>query len=147
MHTTRRRFLQTAAGGAALGLPDLPSLGSLTAFGAEPPPDKVRFGPDIEPIVRLLEETPRDRCDPVIIDRLRRGLSYRRLLAAAFFSGIRVQHSNHEVYKIHSVHQVSQDVRGDERLLPLFWAVNVYKQHQEDFPVPSLTELKGPLPV
>jgi len=129
-----------------LGLPDLPSLGGLAAFGAGPPPDKVRFGPDIEPLVRLIEETPRDRCVPVLIDRLRRGLSYRRLLAAAFFSGIRVQHSNHEVYKIHSVHQVSQDMRADERLLPLFWAVNVYKQHQEDFSAPSLTELKGPLP-
>src|SRR5205807_5752301 len=51
-----------------------------------------------------------------------------------------------EVYKIHSVHQVSLDVRPEERLLPLFWAINGFKQRQEDFPGPSLTELKGPFP-
>jgi hypothetical protein len=52
MNTTRRRFLQTVAGAASLGLPNLPLLGKLAAFGAEPPPDTMRFGPDIEPIVR-----------------------------------------------------------------------------------------------
>jgi hypothetical protein len=146
MNTTRRRFLQTVAGAASLGLPNLPLLGELAAFGAEPPPDTMRFGPDIEPIVRLIEETPRDRCVAVFIDQLRRGLPYRRFLAAVFFAGIRRYSSHHDVYKIHSVHQVSLDVRPQERLLPLFWALHGYKKHQEDFPNPLLTELKGPLP-
>src|SRR5262249_62257046 len=34
----------------------------------------------------------------------------------------------------------------EERLLPLFWALHGYKKHQEDFPRPLLTQLKGPLP-
>ena len=38
------------------------------------------------------------------------------------------------------------EVRPEERLLPLFWAVDGFKQRQEDFPNPPLTELKGPLP-
>src|SRR6185436_13802814 len=111
-----------------------------------PPPATMRFGPDIEPIVRLIEETPRDRCVAVFIDQLRRGLSYRRFLAAVFYAGVRRYQSHHDVYKIHAVHQVSLDVRAEERLLPLFWALHGYKTHQEDFARPLLTELKGPLP-
>src|SRR6476646_2577975 len=134
MNTTRRRFLQVVAGTASLNLADVPSLAGLAAFAAEPPPDKVRFGPDIEPIVRLIEETPRDRCVAVFIDQLRRGLPYRRFLAAVFFAGIRRYRSHHDVYKTHAVHQLSMDVRPEERLLPLFWALSGYKKHQEDFP-------------
>jgi hypothetical protein len=146
MDATRRRFLQTVAGTASLGLADGAWLRGLAAFGADPPPDKVRFGPDIEPIVRLIEETPRERCVPVFIDQLRRGLPYRRFLAAAFFACVRKVHCHHDVYKIHSVHRVSLDARPEERLLPLFWAVNAFKQRQEDFPAPPLTELRGPFP-
>jgi hypothetical protein len=82
----------------------------------------------------------------VFLDELRRGLPYRQFLAASLFAGIRRTHSNHEVYKIHAVHQVGMDVRADERLLPLFWALNGYKQRQEDFPLPAMTELAGSLP-
>lgn len=146
MNATRRRFLQTAVVPASLALPDLSWLGRLAAFGAEPPPDKVRFGPEIEPIVRLIEETPADRCIPVFLDQLRRGLSYRRFLAAAFFAGVRKQLSHHEVYKIHAVHQVSLDARPEERLLPLFWSILGFKRRQQDFPANALPELSGPFP-
>jgi hypothetical protein len=146
MNTSRRRFLQTAAGAATLGLPHVPLFGELAVFGDEPPPATMRFGRDLEPVVRLIEETPRNRCVAVFLDQLRRGLPYRRFLAAVFFAGIRRYRSHHDVYKIHAVHQVSLDVRPEERLLPLFWAMHGYKKHQEDFPNPLLTELKGPLP-
>ena len=43
MSTTRRRFLQTVAGAASLGLLNLPLLGELAAFGAEPPPATMRY--------------------------------------------------------------------------------------------------------
>jgi hypothetical protein len=124
----------------------VPSLGGLAALAGEPPPAKVRFGPDIEPIVRLIEETPRERCVEVFVDQLRGGLPYRRFLAAAFFACVRREYSHHEVYKIHAVHQVSMDVRTEERLLPLFWAINGFKQRQEDFPGESLKRLRGSLP-
>src|SRR5262245_53056135 len=146
MDTTRRRFLRTAVGTASLCLADGPVLSGLAAFGADPPPEKVRFGPDLEPIVRLIEETPREQCVRVFVAELRRGLSYRRFLAASLFASIRKARSHHEVYKIHSVHQVSMDVRAEERLLPLFWGLNGYKQRQEDFPWAAMTELPGPLP-
>lgn len=144
MTSTRRQFLQSALGTACLA--GVPSLGGLRAFAEEAPPDKVRFGPDLEPIVRLIEETPRERCVEVFVDQLRRGLPYRRLLAASFFASVRKKHSHHEVYKIHSIHQVSLDVRPEERLLPLFWGINGFKQRQEDFPWEPLTVLTGTLP-
>src|SRR5262245_21304944 len=146
MSTTRRRFLQTSAGAASACLTDAPSLRGLAAFGAEPPPEKVRFGPDLEPVVRLIEETPREQCVRVFVAELRRGLPYRRFLAASLFASIRRALSHHEMYKIHAVHQVGMDVRAEERLLPLFWALNGYKQRQEDFPLAPMTVWRGRLP-
>jgi hypothetical protein len=93
-----------------------------------------------------MEETPREQCVRVFVAELRRGLPYRRFLAACLFAGIRRARSHHEVYKIHAVHQVSMDARPEERLLPLFWALNGYKQRQEDFPLAAMTELRGALP-
>ena len=146
MSTTRRRFLKATASMATMCLANRPELSSLIAFGGEQPPARLRFGPDIEPIVRLLEETPRDQCVRVFVGELRRGLPYRRFLAASLFAGIRRARSHHEVYKVHAVHQVSMDVGADERLLPLFWALNGYKQRQEDFPPTAMTEWRGPVP-
>src|SRR5262249_56443978 len=139
-------FLQTVAGAGSWGLPDLPLVGELAAFGAEPPPATVRFGPDLEPVVRLVDETPRDKCVAVFIDQLRRGLPYRRFLAAVFFAAVRRHRSHHDVYKIHSVHQVTLHARPEERLLPLFWAPHGYTKPQEDFPNPLLRGLKGRMP-
>ena len=63
MRTDRRRFLQTtAAGGALAGLGDLGFLSRLRPVSADEAkldPKVVRLQPEIEPIVRLLEETPR----------------------------------------------------------------------------------------
>src|SRR5262245_5389579 len=145
MNTTRRRFLQVA-GASSMCLADGSALRGLAAFGAEPPPEQVRFGPDLEPIVRLMEETPQEQCVRVFVAELRRGLPYRRVLGASLFAGIRRTHSHHEVYKIHAVHQVAMDVRAEERLLPLFWSLNGYKQRQQDFSLPAMTELRGPMP-
>lgn len=145
--TSRRRFLAGATA-TSLGLADVTSLGALRAFAGEEPavPQKVRFGRDIEPIVRLIEETPRGRCVAALTEQLRQGLPYERFLAGVFFAGIRRLNSNHDVYKIQPVHQVSMEVRPEERLLPLFWAMDGFKQRQDDFPSSPLPELKGPMP-
>ena len=59
-HTTRRHFLQTAGtAGAALGLGEwakLLPLSPATGDETKVPPDPVRFSPDIDPVVRLIEE-------------------------------------------------------------------------------------------
>jgi hypothetical protein len=62
---TRRHFLQTAAaGGALMGLGDLSFLSrvqTVSADEAQLDPKVVRLHPEIEPLVRLLEETPREK--------------------------------------------------------------------------------------
>jgi hypothetical protein len=148
MPSTRRGFLKTIGGTATLGLADLTTLAGLRAFADEkaPVPATVRFGPEIETIVRLIEETPRADCVRVLIEQLQKGLPYRRLLAGVFFAGIRRVNSYHDVYKIQPVHQVSTQLRPEERLLPLFWAVDGFKTRQQDWPNGPLTELTGALP-
>lgn len=146
MGTTRRNLLRSTAGAAALAWVDVSWLRGLEILAADAPPDKVRFDLEIEPIVQLIEETPRGKCVPVFIDQLRRGLSYRRFLSAAFFACIRWKHCHHDVYKIHAVHHVSQEVRPEERLLPLFWALDGFKQRSEDFPGSFLPPLTASLP-
>src|SRR5262249_43646284 len=81
-----------------------------------------------------------------LIEQLQKELPYRRLLAGVFFACIRRLNSFHDVYKIQPVHQVSTQLRPEERLLPLFWAVDGFKTRQEDWSNPLLTELTGPLP-
>src|SRR5437870_6090351 len=113
MQTARRRFLKTIAGTAWLAWADVTALRGLRAFADEDSavPTTVRFGPDIEPIVRLIEDTPRSDCVRVLIEQLRKGLPYRRLLAGVFFAGIRRLNSYHDVYKIQPVHQLSTHLR------------------------------------
>jgi hypothetical protein len=148
IRTTRRRFLKTIAGTASIGLADVTTLSGLRAFADEDSvvPANVRFGLDVEPIVRLIEDTPRGDCVRVLIDQLGKGLPYRRLLAGVFFAGIRRSNSYHDVYKIQPVHQMCTHLRPEERLLPLFWAVDGFKTRQETWSNPPLTELSGTLP-
>lgn len=140
----RRRFLQ-ATGLAALGLPSFESFRSLV-HAEEPAAGRIRFGADLEPLVRLIEETPRDRCVAALAAELRRGLPYRRFVAGVFFTAVRKSNSHHSMYLVNSAHQVSLDLRPEERLLPLFWAVDHFKWQQHDFPSPPMAELAGPLP-
>lgn len=146
MVTSRRQWLHCAAGTASLCLATGDVLSGLSALGAEPPADKIRFGPDLEPIVRLIEDTPRTDCVRVFVGELERGLPYRKFLAASLFASIRRARSNHEVYKLHALHQVSMDVVAEERLLPLFWGLNGFKQRQEDFTLESMRAWRGPVP-
>ena len=75
----RRKFLgRSATVGALLGLGDLTFLAELqpvSASDVELDPKVVRLRPEIEPIVRLLEETPRERLLEEIANRIKKGLS------------------------------------------------------------------------
>jgi hypothetical protein len=137
---TRRAFLRTSAGAGLAG-----SFGGLAAFerlalAAGPDtsltPDLVRLSPEIEPLVRLIEDTPRERCLETIVARLHSGLSYRELMAALYLAGIRNIDSQppgsgfHAVFVIHSGHQLSLDAPVRERLLPLLWALDYFKMSQ-----------------
>jgi hypothetical protein len=141
MRPTRRRFLSTAAGGAlAAGLADLAFLGRLprvSAAEAKLDPGAVRFGPEIEPLVRLLEDTPRERLMEEVGARVRGGkVAYRELLAALLLAGVRnvqprpVGFKFHAVLVVNSAHLASIASPEQDRWLPIFWALDYFKDSQ-----------------
>jgi hypothetical protein len=141
MRTDRRRFLQTsAAGGALVGLGDLgflSRLGPVSADEAKLDPKVVRLQPEIEPLVRLLEDTPRNRLLEEVAGRIHKGLSYQEVLAALLLAGVRniqprpnVGFKFHAVLVVNSAHLASLGSPDSDRWLPIFWALDHFKSSQ-----------------
>jgi hypothetical protein len=141
MRSDRRRFLQaSAAGGVVAGLGDLGFLSRLRPVSADEAtldPKVVRLQPEIEPLVRLLEETPRERLLEEVGARINKGLSYREVLAALLLAGVRnvqprpsVGHKFHAVLVVNSAHIASLASPDTDRWLPIFWALDYFKSSQ-----------------
>ena len=125
--SNRRGFLATSA--AAAAVPLLPDLGFLAqvsraaATDTRIDPNQVRHSPSIGQLIKLIQTTPRDKCVPVFIEQLQAGLSYQDLLSALLLATI--EHGDpHQVLGVYSAHRVSSESRIEERLLPLFWALD-----------------------
>ena len=138
---TRRRFLTgMAAGTAAAGVSEIAFLSQLHAVQAaeaKVSPDTVQFLPEIEPTVRLIEETPRAKLMEVVAHRIRGGMSYRELLAGLLLAGVRnveprpsVGFKFHAVLVIHSAHLAGLSSPASDRWLPVFWALDNFKSAQ-----------------
>src|SRR5436309_10140268 len=89
----RRDFLaRSAALGAAANLGDfgfLRNLPPLSAAEVQVQPAVVQLSADIEPLVRLIEESPRNRLLEVVAERVHGGTSYQQLLSALMLAGVR----------------------------------------------------------
>ncbi len=97
----------------------------------------VRFNDDIEPLVRLIEETPRDSVIDKVMAEIHSGRSYKELLAAMFLAGIRnvqprpaVGFKFHCVLVVYATHQASLAAEDHQRWLPLLWAIDNFKSSQ-----------------
>ncbi len=138
--TTRRTFMQTAAAGAVMGLGDLGFLSRLRPVSADEsqvPTVIVRLRPEIEPLVRVLEDTPRNKVLEEVASRVRRGTSYQEVLAALLLAGVRniqprpaVGFKFHAVLVVNSAHLASLAAPDSERWLPIFWAIDEFKASQ-----------------
>jgi hypothetical protein len=136
----RRHFLKTTATtGALWALGDLSFLSQLPAISradARLDPKAVRLQPEIEPLVRLLEETPREQLLEKVAARIKQGLNYRELLAALLLAGVRniqprpVGFKFHAVLVVNSAHLASIASPDSERWLPIFWALDYFKESQ-----------------
>jgi hypothetical protein len=136
----RRSFLRfTGAAGALAALGDFHFLGRLPAVSAAEAaldPKIVRLDPAIEPLVRLLENTPRDRVLEEVAARVRKGLPYRDILAALLLAGVRniqprpVGFKFHAVLVVNSAHLASLASPDSDRWLPIFWAIDQFKSSQ-----------------
>jgi hypothetical protein len=117
-------------------------LSPANADEAKVTPDLVRFGPEIEPVVQLIEETPEDRCVALMVEQLRNGLPYRHFLAALYLAAIRaarwhgdgIHGYDHSAYVVHSAYQLSLDLPAGEQLLPAFYALSGFKGGQKAYP-------------
>ena len=140
---SRRRFLETASVGGATMLSAswglLAGLPPVSADEAAMPADLVQLDDHIEPLVQLIEETPRERLLEEVAARVRRGRSYREVLAALLLAGVRnvqprpaVGFKFHCVLVVNACHLSSLSGPDEDRWLPIFWALDYFKSSQAD---------------
>jgi hypothetical protein len=92
----------------------------------------------MEPLVRWIEETPRERIIERAALRISQGeVGYRDLMAGTFLAAIRnikprpVGFKFHAVMAIHSAHLIAQQCSLEHQLLPMYWALDNFKSAQE----------------
>jgi hypothetical protein len=136
----RRRFVTgSLSAGAIAALGDFSFLNGLPAPAAEDKAARklVPLSSEIEPLVRLIEDTPRDKLLERIVAEVRKGTSYEQLLGGVFLAGVRgiqprpVGFKFHAVLVINSAHLASLRAPDKERWLPLFWAIDNFKSSQD----------------
>jgi len=137
----RRKFLRSSGSyGTGLALAGgglLHHLPSVTAAEGDLAPHRVSLHPDIEPLVRWIELAPRDQLLEQAADRIRRGqLNYQQLVAALMLAGVRniqprpVGFKFHAVLVVNSAHLASLASPAQDRWLPIFWALDYFKDSQ-----------------
>jgi hypothetical protein len=136
----RREFLRYASVGSAAGLAGLPLFADLPAVSAaEAKVNKkmVQLRPEIEPLVRLIETTPRNELLEKVAAKIRKGTSYKEVLAALFLASVRnveprpaVGFKFHAVLVVNSAHIASLASPETDRWLPIFWSLDYFKAKQ-----------------
>jgi hypothetical protein len=134
--TLLKRSLQA---GAIASLGDFSFLNSLPAAAADEKakPATVELSPEIEPLVRLIEDTDQSKVLEAVAAKIREGTTYQQLLAATLLAGVRgikprpVGFQFHAVLVINSAHLASLAAADNDRWLPVFWAVDNFKSSQK----------------
>lgn len=135
----RRDFLRGLGGSVVTGAAAWQTLQRISPANADElqvTPGIVQYRPEMEEVVRWIEQTPRERILEEAVSRLKKGLPYRQLVGGLFLAGIRnikprpVGFKFHAVMSISSAHQLSLDAPQADRLLPFFWALDTFKSAQ-----------------
>jgi hypothetical protein len=137
---TRRQFLKLAGTGSAFALANLEFLSKLPVVSAQDAtlnPKLVRLDAGIEPMVRLIEDTPRTELLEKVAQRIHQGATYQEVVASLFLAGIRnlaprptVGFKFHAVMVVNAAHLESLAAPENERWLPIFWALDEFKDSQ-----------------
>ena len=141
--SNRRQFLSVATSATAFaGMSQLGFLSKLpvvSADDAKPDPKIVKVSDDIEPLVRIIEDTPRNKLLEEIAARIHKGTTYREVVAALLLAGVRnvqprpsVGFKFHAVLVVNSAHLASISSPDEHRWLPIFWALDYFKSSQAD---------------
>lgn len=136
---SRRSFLSSASAGVSI-LTARQLVAGLTPVSDEQvhaAVGTVQLRPEIEPLVRFIEDTPRQQLLEEIGSRIRDGLSYREVLAALLLAGVRnveprpaVGFKFHAVLVVNSAHLASLVSPEADRWLPIFWSLDEFKSSQ-----------------
>ena len=114
----------------------LSRLPSVSAQEAKGNPSRVKLNPEIEPLVRLVEDSPREKLLEEIAHKIRHGTTYQEVIAALFLAGVRgiqprpVGFKFHAVLVVNAAHLASLASPDSERWLPIFWALDNFKESQ-----------------
>jgi hypothetical protein len=129
-------------GGAAVTAGEWGFLSRLPRVSAEEAREstaRVGFDPSIEPLVRLIEDTPRERLLERVAEKIHGGTTYREVLAALQLAGVRnvqprpsVGFKFHCVLVVNSCHLASIAGPDSDRWLPIFWGLDHLKGSQAD---------------
>ena len=96
VRASRRAFLKTVpAALAAYGLSVDSRLG-----GDEPARTVTGSGRNLNSLIELILDTPRDRRVGIVAEELRQGLSYREVLTGLFLAAVRLQNTHHVAWCI-----------------------------------------------
>jgi hypothetical protein len=138
--STRREFLTTSAavGAAAALTGEFAFMNNLPALSAQDVRRNIApVQGDVETLVRLIEDTPRNRLLEEVGTRVRnQTATYQNLLSALMLAGVRgiqprpVGFKFHAVLVVNSAHIASLAATDRDRWLPLFWAIDNYKSSQ-----------------
>lgn len=123
---TRREFLSQVGQGtliATLGCGLASELGLAEALAVDPP-ETLEFGP-LEPLVRLMQETPADQLLPKLVAKLRSGMELRQLVAAGALANARTFGGEdyigfHTLMAIGPAYYMSQEMPAEQQALPVF---------------------------
>ena len=119
MRMARRDLIANLARTAVLATGGYGHLGLLAAADRATRSDMVRFAPEIEPLVRLIGDTPHERCVKAIAGKPRNGLSYRQPLSALSLAGIRNINPQPPGFKLHSLFAQSCKASALPSTLPM----------------------------
>jgi hypothetical protein len=158
--STRREFLgQSAQLGALATAGQFAFLQNLPVLSAQQVQRTLApVQGDVEALVRLIEESPRNRLLEEIGTRIRNGANYQQILSALMLAGVRgiqprpVGFKFHAVLVVNSAHLASLAAQDRDRWLPLFWAIDNFKSaqatnaNQGDWRMTALPEDRLPAP-
>ena len=93
--------------------------------------------PSVTPLLRLLEDSPREHLPRLLVQRIRAGLRYQELLAALAWAAVRnvqpypdVGYKYHTVMVMRSINAASAHLPDAEHWLPIVWAADYFKDAQ-----------------
>ncbi len=127
MHRSHRReFLANVGRGmlvASVGPVLAQDLGLAPAALADDSASRLTFGA-IEPLVALMQDTPIDRMLPAVVDKIRSGEHFGRLVAAAALANARTFGGNdyegyHTLMALVPAYQMSRELPESQKALPL----------------------------